>query len=47
MTYEELQKFKEAADKIARECNTPEKARDFLIKTGFLDADGKVSEKFR
>jgi len=32
MSCEDLQKFKEAAEKIARECNTPEEARDFLIR---------------
>lgn len=47
MSHKELQKFKEAAAKIERECNTPEKAREILIKVGYLDADGRVAEKYR
>jgi len=47
MSYEELQKFKEAAEKLARELDTPEKAKQFLIKMGYLDPDGQVSERYR
>jgi hypothetical protein len=43
----ELQKFKEAAEKIARENNSPEKARELLTKIGYLNADGAVAEKYR
>jgi hypothetical protein len=47
MSREELQRFKEAAAKIAREHDTPEKAREFLTKIGYLNANGEVAEKFR
>jgi hypothetical protein len=47
MTPKELKKFKEAAEKLDREHDTPEKARELLIKIGYLDPDGKVNEKFR
>ncbi len=47
MNPKEFKKFKEAAEKIARECNTPQKAREFLIRIGYLDPDGKVAERFR
>lgn len=47
MSPRELQKFKEAAARIAREYNTPEKAREFLIKTGYLNANGQVAESYR
>jgi hypothetical protein len=47
MTPKELKKFKEAAEKIERECNTPEKAGQFLIKIGYLNPDGQVAEKYR
>jgi len=43
----EFKKFKEAAEKLDREHNTPEKAHEFLIKIGYLDPDGKVAEKYR
>ena len=47
MGRKELLKFKEAAAKMAREHDTPEKAREILIKIGYLNADGEVAEKFR
>jgi len=47
MSHEELQKFKEAAAKIAREYNTPQKAREFLTRMGYLNANGEVAEKYR
>jgi|FreactTroBogLake_1042271.scaffolds.fasta_scaffold182663_1 hypothetical protein len=47
MGHKELQKFKEAAAKIEREYNTPEKAREILIKIGYLDGDGQLAEKYR
>jgi len=47
MTPRDLQKFKEAAAKLAREHNTPEKARELLIKIGYLNADGQVAEMYR
>jgi hypothetical protein len=47
MSPKELQKFKEAAEKLNREHDTPEKARELLIKIGYLDPDGKVAEKYR
>jgi hypothetical protein len=43
----ELQKLKEIADKWRRESDTPEKDRELLKKTGYLNADGCVSEQFR
>jgi hypothetical protein len=47
MSHKELQKFKEAAAKIARENDTPEKAKAILIEIGYLNANGEVAEKFR
>jgi hypothetical protein len=47
LSYKELQKFKEAAEKIARECDTPEKVREFFVKSGYLKPNGEVAEKFR
>lgn len=47
MSRKELQKFKEAAEKIARENDTPEKAKVILTKIGYLNANGEVAEKFR
>ena len=47
MSRKELQKFKEAAEKIARENDTPQKAREILTKIGYLNANGEVAEKFR
>ena len=47
MTPRELKKFKAAAEKIERECNTPEKAGQFLIKIGYLNPDGQVAEHYR
>lgn len=47
MSPKELQRFKEAAEKLNREYNTPEKARELFIKIGYLNPDGKVSERFR
>ncbi len=47
MSQEELQEFKEAAEKMAQEYNTPEKAREMLIKIGYLNADGSLPEEFR
>jgi hypothetical protein len=47
MSPKEFKKFKEAAEKLNREHNTPEKARKLLIKIGYLDPDGKVAERYR
>lgn len=47
MNHKDFLKFKEAAERIERECDTPAKAREFLTKAGFLDPDGQVSEKYR
>jgi len=47
MSRKELQRFKEAAEKIARENDTPQKAREILTKIGYLNANGEVAEKFR
>ena len=38
MGRKELQKFKEAAAKIARDHDTPEKAREILTKMGYVNA---------
>jgi hypothetical protein len=43
----EFKKIKEAVEKIDREYNTPEKAREWLIKIGYLNPDGQVAEKYR
>jgi len=47
MSRKELQRFKEAAEKMARENDTPEKAKVILTKIGYLNANGEVAEKFR
>ena len=47
MSPKEFKKFKEAAEKIDRECDTPEKARELLIKMGYLNRDGQVAERYR
>ena len=47
MSHYELQKLKEVAEKWLREYNTPEKARELLIKTGYLKADGQVADQFK
>jgi hypothetical protein len=47
MTPKQLKKFKEAAEKLEREHNTPEKARELFIKIGILNSDGTVAEKYR
>jgi hypothetical protein len=47
MSRKELQKFKEAAAKMAREHNTPQKAREILTKIGYLNDNGEVAEKYR
>ena len=41
MTPKELKKFMEAADKLNREHDTPEKARELLVKIGYLNPDGQ------
>jgi hypothetical protein len=47
MSPRDLQKFKEAAEKLDREHDTPEKARELLIEIGYLKPDGQVAERFR
>jgi hypothetical protein len=47
MSPRDLQKFKEAAEKLNREHDTPEKARELLIKIGYLNPNGQVAERFR
>jgi hypothetical protein len=47
MSPRELQKFKEAIAKIDREYNTPKKAKELLIKIGYLTPDGQVAERYR
>ena len=47
MSREEFEKFKQAAAKIAREHDTPEKAKEILTKIGYLDANGEVAETYR
>jgi len=46
MSRKELQKLKEAAAKIARENDTPAKAREILIKIGYLNRDGEVADEY-
>jgi len=47
MSHKEFLKFKKAIAKIDRECNTPEKAREILVRIGYLNADGQLAEKYR
>ena len=47
MTPKELKKFKEAAEKLQRQLDTPEKRKAFLVKIGYLNPDGQVAESYR
>jgi hypothetical protein len=47
MSHKELERFKAAAAKISRDYNTPEKAREWLIRIGYLNANGQLAEKYR
>ena len=47
MSHKEFLKFKEAIAKIDREYNTLEKARELLIKSCYLTADGQLAERYR
>jgi hypothetical protein len=47
MSHKEFLKFKEAIAKIDRECNTPEKAREILVRIGYLSPDGQVADRYR
>jgi hypothetical protein len=47
MSHKEFLKFKAAAEKLNREHNTPEKARELLIKIGYLNPDGQIAERYR
>jgi hypothetical protein len=47
MTPKELKQFKEAAEKLRRELDTPEKRKAFLVKIGYLNPDGQVAESYR
>jgi hypothetical protein len=47
MSPKEFKKLKEAAAKLRRELDTPEKRKAFLIKIGSLDPDGQVAERSR
>jgi len=47
MSRDEFEKFKQAAAKIASEHDTPEKAKEILIRIGYLDANGEVAAKYR
>ena len=47
MKYKDFLKFKEAIAKIDRECDTPEKAKEILVRIGYLNPDGQVAEKYR
>ena len=47
MTPKEFKKFKEAADKLERELDTPEKRKAMLVEIGYLKPDGQVAERYR
>jgi len=47
MTPKELKKFKEAAERLQRKLDTPEKRKEFLVKIGYLNPDGQVAEAYR
>jgi hypothetical protein len=48
MSNEELKATLEALDKVQREHgSSPEKARAFLVKAGFITPDGKLTENYR
>ncbi len=47
MTPKQLKKFMEAADKLRRELDTPEKRKALLVEIGYLNPDGQVAERYR
>jgi len=47
MSPKELKQFKEAAEKLQRELDTPEKRKAILVKIGYLNSDGQVAERYR
>jgi len=47
MSPKELKKFKEAAEKLERKLDTPEKRKAILVKIGYLNRDGQVAERYR
>lgn len=47
MSPKELKKFKEAAEKLQRQLDTPEKRKAILVKIGYLNPDGQVAERYR
>jgi hypothetical protein len=47
MSPKELKALKEAAEKLERELDTPEKRKAMLVKIGYLNPDGQVAERYR
>jgi len=47
MSPTELKRFKEAAEKLQRKLDTPEKRKALLVKIGYLNPDGQVAERYR
>lgn len=47
MTPKQFKKFKEAAEALQRKLDTPEKRKALLVKIGYLNPDGQVSEAYR
>lgn len=48
MTKEDLAKFLEAAEQIRKTATaSPEAARDFLKKSGYLNEDGSISDHYK
>ncbi|MGD0800972.1 MAG: hypothetical protein ABR906_06635 [Terracidiphilus sp.] len=47
MSPRELKKFKEAAEKLQRSLDTPEKRKAILVKIGYLNPDGQIAERYR
>jgi len=48
MSNEDLQKTRDALAALQKEfTSSPEKARAFLVESGFLTPDGKLTEPYR
>jgi hypothetical protein len=47
MSPKELKKLKEAAEKLRRQLDTPEKRKALLVEIGYLSPNGQVAERYR
>jgi len=47
MSPKELKQFKEAAEKLRRQLDTPENRKALLVEIGYLSPNGQVAERYR